>query len=234
MSYDLGPSDLPLNIAPPEGVSRPLWRSLYYNFRDRLAPEKLPPLTLTSRPVNLGMLVGDYLGLPWYRSVFSNVGDYVLPDTQPPLQLESRPVDVGELLGDEIARPWWTSLIRNLADRIAPEKLPALQLESKSFNPFQPSDALLLTNWSNVIDGPKIFLPDARPSMSAASPGLVLPTLPRPEPMQAEFVNDLERDLRRDLRNSRLRQRFLMVVFAAEAIFLVAGRYILNSHFLHR
>jgi hypothetical protein len=236
MSYsDLGSSDLPLNLAPPEGVSRSLWKSLYLNLRDTVAPEKLPPLALTSRPVNLGMLLGDYLGLPWYRSVFTNLGDVVLPDTQPPLQLESRPVDVGELLGDEIARPWWTSLVRNLADWIAPEKLPALQLESKSFNPVVPSDALLLTNWSNVIDGPKIFLPDAaRPTLTTASPALVLPTLPRPEPMQVEFVNDLERDLRRDLRNSRLRQRFLMLVFAAEVVFLVAGRYILNGHFLHR
>ena len=232
--HDLGPSDLPLDISPPEGVSRSLWKSLYLGVRDRISPEHLPPLALTSRPVNLGMLLGDYLGLPWYRSVFTNIGDYVLPDTQPPLQLESRPVDVGELLGDEIARPWWTSLVRNLADRIAPEKLPALQLESKSFNPFVPSDALLLTNWSNVIDGPKIFLPDpARPA--AGSPAaLVLPTLPRPEPLQVEFVNDLERDLRRDLRNSKLRQRFLMAVFAAEVIFLVAGRYILSGQFLHR
>lgn len=231
--HDLEPSDLPLDISPPEGVSRPLWKSLLYNIRDRVAPEKLPPLSLSSRPVNLGMLLGDYLGLPWYRSVFTNIGDVMLPDTQPPLQLESRPVDVGELLGDELSHPWWTSLVRNLADRIAPEKLPALQLESKSFNPFVPSDALLLTNWSNVIDGPKIFLPDpVRPA--AASPGLVLPALPRPEPLQVEFVNDLERDLRRDLRNSKLRQRFLMFVFAAEVIFLVAGRYILNGQFLHR
>jgi hypothetical protein len=231
--HDLAPSDLPLDISAPEEISRPLWRSLYMNVRDKISPERLPPLALSSRPVNLGMLLGDYLGLPWYRSVFTNIGDFILPDTQPPLQLESRPVDVGELLGDEIARPWWTSLVRNLADRVAPEKLPALQLESKSFNPFVPSDALLLTNWSNVIDGPKIFLPDpARPSL-AASPGLVLPTLPRPEPLQVEFVNDLERDLRRDLRNSKLRQRFLMFVFAAEVIFLVAGRYILNGQFLH-
>jgi len=184
--------------------------------------------------VNLGMLLGDYLGLPWYRSVFSNLGDVVLPDTQPPLQLESQPVDVGELLGDEIARPWWTSLVRNLADWIAPEKLPDLQLESKSFNPFVPSPALLLTNWSNVIDGPKIFLPDAVRPASSPSPALVLPVLPRPEPMQVEFVNDLERELRRDLRNSTLRQRFLMFVFAAEVVFLVAGRYILSSQFLHR
>jgi len=234
MSYhDLEPSDLPLDISAPEEISRPLWKSLYMSLRDRVAPDRLPPLALTSRPVHLGMLLGDYLGLPWYRSVFTNIGDYVLPDTQPPLQLESRPVDVGELLGDEIARPWWTSLVRNLADRIAPEKLPALQLESKAYNPFVPSDALLLTNWSNVIDGPKIFLPDpARPSQAA--PALVLPVLPRPEPMQVEFVNDLERDLRRDLRNSRLRQRFLMAVFAAEVVFLFAGRYILSGHFLHR
>jgi len=172
------------------------------------------------------MLLGDYLDLPWYRTVFTNVGDVVSPEILPPLQLESRPVDVGELLGDQISHLWWTSLLRSVADRVAPEKLPPLELSSEPTNPIIPSEALLLTNWSNVIDGPKIFLPDKKPS-SATSPGLVLPvSAPRPDPVQVEFVHDLELDLRRDLRRSRLRQRFLMFVFAAEIVFLIVGRFI--------
>src|SRR5438445_143 len=104
-----------LDLAPPEDLSRPLWKSLIRNFRDRFLPDQLPPLYLTSRPVNLGMLLGDFLDLPWYRTVFTNLGDVISPETQPPLQLESRPVDVGELVGDMIAHPWWSSLLRSLA-----------------------------------------------------------------------------------------------------------------------
>src|SRR3974390_1362070 len=180
----LGPYDGPLNFAPPEGVSRPLWKSLYLNLRDRISPEKLSPLTVTSRPVELGMLLGDYLSLPWYRSVFTNVGDVISPETLPPLELESTPVDTGELLGDELARGWWTSLVRNLADRMAPEKLPPLHLTSKPVSPVVPSSAVLLTNWSNVIDGPKIFLTDPARAARPATQGLTLPTpAPRPEPL---------------------------------------------------
>jgi hypothetical protein len=231
---NIGPSDLPLNLAPPEGISLPLWRSLARGFGDLISPEKLPPLVVTSRPVDLGMLLGDYLRLPWYRTVFTNLGEVVLPDTQPPLELESRPVDVGELLGDELRRPWWKSMVRNLADLVAPEKLPALELSSKPVNPFSPSSQLILTNWSNVIDGPKVFLPDTPRAASASTPGLVLAPAPRTEPIPVEFVNDLERDLRRDLHWSKMRQRFLIAVFAAEIVFLVAGRYILDSRLFHR
>ena len=223
------PSDPQLDLSPPPELTRSLWRSLAGNFKDRFFPENLPPLQISSRPVNLGMLLGDYLDLSWYRTVFTNVGDVVSPETLPPLQLESRPVDVGELLGDQISHLWWTSLLRNVADRVAPEKLPPLELSSEPTNPIIPSEALLLTNWSNVIDGPKIFLPDKKPSTTSPA-GVVLPTppVPRPDPGQVEFVHDLELDLRRDLRRSRLRQRFLMFVFAAEIVFLVVGR------FLHR
>jgi len=67
-----------LDLAPPEDLSRPLWKSLIRNFRDRFLPDQLPPLYLTSRPVNLGMLLGDFLDLPWYRTVFTNLGDVIL------------------------------------------------------------------------------------------------------------------------------------------------------------
>ncbi|HXY50879.1 MAG TPA: hypothetical protein VEI01_15595 [Terriglobales bacterium] len=220
--------DLEVDFSPPEGVTLPLWRSLARNLRDRIAPEKLPPLKLTSRPVSLGLLLGDYLDLPWYRTVFTNLGDVISPETRPPLQLESRPVDVGELIGDQISRPWWTSLLRNLADRVAPERLPPLELTSAPANPVVPSQALLLTCWSNVIATPKVFLPDsATPVLTPASPGLVLPAMPAPapDPAQMEFVHILESDLRRDLHHSRLRERLLIAVFAIEVILLVGGHF---------
>ena len=85
-----------LDLLPPESLTRPLWRSLVGGMRDSLAPEKLPPLQLTSRPVDVGMALGDRLRMPWFRTVFTNIGDVLSPETLPPLELESRPVDVGE------------------------------------------------------------------------------------------------------------------------------------------
>ena len=48
-----------LDLLLPSSVTGPLWKSLLRNLRDRFFPEKLPPLKLTSRPVNTGMLIGD-------------------------------------------------------------------------------------------------------------------------------------------------------------------------------
>lgn len=221
-------TDQELDLSPPESIVRPLWKSIILNFRDRFLPDHMPPLYLTSRPVNLGMLLGDFLGLPWYRTVFTNLGDVISPEIQAPLQLESRPVDVGELIGDQMARPWWSSLLRSLADAVAPEKLPPIELTSEPANPVIPSDALFLASWSHVISGPKIFLPDkAKPVLSPASPGLVMqtPSLPPLDPAAVAFVHDLEVDLRRDLKRSRRREKFLAFVFAAEIIVLIAGYF---------
>lgn len=217
-----------LDLAPPKELNRPLWKSLIFSFRDRFLPEQLPPLYLTSRPVNLGMLLGDYLSLPWYRTVFTNLGDVITPETLPPLQLESRPVDVGELIADSMARPWWRSLLRNLADAVAPEKLPALEINWEPANAIIPSQALLLTCWSNVISGPKIFLPDPAKAASAPAGGGFTRTQPLPSLPDAAtvaFVYDLERDMLKDLRRSRRRERFLIAVFAAEVIVLLVGAF---------
>ena len=217
-------TDQELDLSPPEDLTRPLWRSLVGNFRDRFLPENLPPLYITSRPVNLGMLLGDFLDLPWYRTVFTNLGDVISPETQAPLQLESRPVDVGELIADQMSHPWWSSLLRSLADAIAPEKFPPLELTSEPANAIIPSDALLLTSWSNVISTPKVFLPDkAKPVLTAASPGLVIqePAAPQLDPAAIAFVHDLEVDLRRDLRRSRRMERVLVFIFVTEIIVLI-------------
>lgn len=43
-----------------ENLNPPLWESLFTNVRELLFPKKLPPLQLTSRPVKVAEMWGDY------------------------------------------------------------------------------------------------------------------------------------------------------------------------------
>ena len=205
-------------------------RSLLANLRDTFAPEKLPPLQLTSRPLDVGMLLGDRLAVPWYRTVFTNLGDVVSPETLPPLELESQPVDVGELIADQLSHLWLTSLLRNLADAVAPERWPALPLTSKPDESIMLSTMMLLPRWSSLIEGPKVFLPDAPKLRSSAGlpdrpVALPAPALPKPDTAQVEFLHLLEKDLRRDLRRSRLRVRLWMSLAAVLVVFMLASLF---------
>ena len=53
-----------------ERLTRPWWQSLFSNLRDVMFPPKLPPLHLTSTPVEGENALDDDLALPWYRSLF--------------------------------------------------------------------------------------------------------------------------------------------------------------------
>jgi hypothetical protein len=215
-----------LDLLPPADLDLPLWKSLMGNLRDTVAPQRLPPLRLTSRPIDIGVLPADRLNLPWYRSIFSNVGDVLAPENLPLLELESRPVDVGELIGDQMSRMWWTSLLRNLADTVAPEREPALQLTSAAFeDPTFVSGSMLLPRWSSVIEGPKIFLPDKpRTPYSVPMP----PPKMKLDPVEVEFVQVLRDEmgeLKSDLRRSRLRARLWIGFVTAEFAFLISSMF---------
>src|ERR1700719_4134829 len=165
----------PLDLLPPASLTQPLWRSLVGNLRDTFAPAKLPPLQLTSRPVYVGLALGDRLRLPWFRSVFTNLGDVLSPEILPPLELESRPVDVGELITDQLSHFWWGSLLRTLADRVAPETQPALHLTAKPILDIIPKSWILLPLWSEVVDTPKVFYADKPKSPDAMRPANLQP-----------------------------------------------------------
>ncbi len=217
-----------LNLLPPPVLTVPVWRSLLTNLRDRFFPERLPPLRLTARPVDVGMLVGDILDMPWYRTVFTSIGDVISPETLPPLQLESQPVEV-ELVGDVPA--WWRSLLRNLADVVAPERQPALHLTSPPWNPQMASNVLMAPRWSAVIDAPKVFLPDPPsappvPAMRVAAPLRTefVDLLPPEAPAGHEFERQLVAQMRRSLRRAHLREAIWLGVAAAEVTALVILR----------
>lgn len=227
-----------LNFLLPDSVTRPLWKSLTINLRDRFFPERLPPLYITSRPADIGMLVGDIVSLPWYRTVFTNLGDVINPETLPPLQLQSRPEDVGELISDMMGHLWWTSLLRNLADRVAPERLPPLQLTSPPVDSSLRSGTMQLFRWSSLITLPKVSLPALpratseapRPSaggtvspapwpvVTGAQPARPVSIMFQPAPTPAHGTK-----LQGALSRSRLREAFLISVAAAEALYLAAS-----------
>lgn len=213
------PQEIELLLA--DSWTTPLWKRLLGELKDTLAPEKLPPLHLTSRPVDVGMIQSDRLSLPWFRTVFTNLGDVISPESLPPLELESQPLDVGELISDQMGHPWWSSLLRSLADAAAPERLPALQLTSKPMNPGLATDSMLLPRWSSVIDTPKVFLPDKPKPDYAPAPARMAPPLPKPDPAEVEFVHTLEADLKRDLRRSVFRQRLWISFAVLEIGFLI-------------
>jgi len=211
-----------LDFSPPEELNRSLWRSLLINFADRFAPERLPPLQLTSKPVDVGLLPGELLELPWFRTVFTNLADVISPETLPPLELESRPVDVGELLGDELSHGWWNSLLQNVRDRIAPDRLPPLQLTSQPVPAFGAESSLQILDWSTLLAGPKVFRadpPQARPAgvnFMEATPV----ALPEADPVDPVLL--IARTLLiRDIGRTRFRRKIWISLAAAEAIFLL-------------
>ncbi len=214
-----------LDFSPPEELTVSLWRSLLLHVIDRVAPERLPPLNLTSKPVEVGILMGELLELPWYRTVFSNLGDVISPEILPPLQLESRPVDVGELLGDDLNHGWWNSLLGNIRDRIAPQKLPPLQLTSHPVAAFGADASLQILDWSSLISSPKVFLPDAPQFPSSVA------SFQQAEPQAATVVPErpdllaTRLQLTRDLGRTRFRRRIWIGLAAAEAIFFLVALF---------
>ena len=213
-------ADLPLDLLPPMGLTQPLWRSLVGNLRDTFAPEKLPPLHLTSRPVDTGLALGERLRMPWFRTVFTNIGDVISPETLPPLELESRPVDVGELITDQLSHFWWGSLLRNLADRVAPEAQPKLNLTAKPILDIIPKSWILLPMWSEVVDTPKVFYPDKPKTAESVRPVNLQPVVVPVE--KRDPIPELTAaDLLRDIRRSRIRQRIWVGLAAAQVVYMV-------------
>jgi hypothetical protein len=213
---------LPLDLLPPASLSQPLWRSLVGNLRDTFAPAKLPPLNLTSRPVNTGLLLSDRVQLLWFRTVFTNIGDVISPEILAPLELESRPVEVGELITDQLSHFWWASLLRNLADRVAPEALPSINLTAKPIDDIIPKSWILLPLWSEVIDGPKVFYPD-KPKPVEAPRSAPLATVPVVETVQPLRADPTGADLLRDIRRSKIRQRIWVTLAVAQVAYLIAA-----------
>ncbi len=77
----------------------PWYKSIVSSIREAINPPKLPPLVITSRPVEGALTDADKLELPWYQSLIGNIKDLVNPPKLPPLEVTSKPVEVGTIWG---------------------------------------------------------------------------------------------------------------------------------------
>ncbi len=78
-------------------LEEPWYRSLVRSVRELIHPPELPPLIVTSRPIESGEL--DKLEQPWFKSFIANIKDLVNPPKLPPLEVTSKPVEVDTIWG---------------------------------------------------------------------------------------------------------------------------------------
>ena len=81
-------------------LEEPWYKSIVRGIRESLNPPKLPPLEVTSKPLESADL-GDLSKIeqPWYTSLFTNIRDFIRPPKLPPLEVTSRPIEVGSIWG---------------------------------------------------------------------------------------------------------------------------------------
>ena len=81
-------------------LEEPWFKSVIRSIREALNPPKLPPLELTSRPLESADL-GDMSRLeqPWFKSLITNIRELIHPPKLPPLEVTSKPVEVGSIWG---------------------------------------------------------------------------------------------------------------------------------------
>jgi protein TonB len=81
-------------------LEEPWFRSVVRGIRELVNPPKLPPLEITSRPIEDADF-GDLKRVeqPWFRSFITNIRDTINPPKLPPLEVTSKPVEVGTIWG---------------------------------------------------------------------------------------------------------------------------------------
>jgi len=81
------------------GVEQPWYKTIITSISEAINPPKLPPLVITSKPVEAALDDANKLETPWYRSLIENVHDLFSPPKLPPLEVTSKPVEVGTIWG---------------------------------------------------------------------------------------------------------------------------------------
>src|SRR6516164_9767078 len=88
-------SRVELNLLPPAGLDESIWRSLAENIRGWLHPEELPPLQLTSKPIeDNSILPRTDAERSLFSSLRENIKSTFFPEKLPPLQVSSKPIKV--------------------------------------------------------------------------------------------------------------------------------------------
>jgi TonB family protein len=88
------------NLLVRTNIELPWYKSIFKNIGELLNPPKLPPLELTSRPLDDAELGGiAKIEQPWFKSLIGNIKDFINPPKLPPLEVTSKAVEVPEIWG---------------------------------------------------------------------------------------------------------------------------------------
>ncbi len=81
-------------------IEEPWYKSIVRGIRETFNPPKLPPLMLTSKPLE-GEALGDIgtIEQPWFKSLYTNVRELIHPPKLAPLEVTSKPIEVGSIWG---------------------------------------------------------------------------------------------------------------------------------------
>jgi protein TonB len=77
-------------------LEEPWFKSVFRSIREFVSPPKLPPLEITSRPVEVDSEITQ-IEAPWYKSLYVSVHELISPPNLPPLQVTSKPVAVRDI-----------------------------------------------------------------------------------------------------------------------------------------
>jgi TonB family protein len=97
---EVGKPDALDRLLAPSDLEEPWFKSIVRGIRETLNPPKLPPLEITSKPIE-GLALGGMNSVeePWYKSLVGNIKDLISPPKLPPLEVTSKPVEVGTIWG---------------------------------------------------------------------------------------------------------------------------------------
>jgi TonB family protein len=80
-------------------LEEPWYKSIVRGIRETISPPKLPPLVLTSKPLDEDLGDLQKIEQPWFKSLISNIRELLHPQKLPPLDVTSKPIEVGSIWG---------------------------------------------------------------------------------------------------------------------------------------
>ena len=99
-----------LQFLVPASIELPWYKGIIQGVKELINPPKLPPLDITSKPMDMNstseedvhlrhFIVPASIELPWYKSIVQGVKEMINPPKLPPLEVTSKPVDLPSLRG---------------------------------------------------------------------------------------------------------------------------------------
>ncbi len=138
-------------------LEEPWYKSVVRSIREAIHPPKLPPLVLTSKPIESSHF-GDLnqIEQPWYKSLISNLKDIVHPPKLAPLEVTSKPIEVGTIWGAYQGGGTKSGAVSILI-HVGVIALLLLVFQSK------------VVQKTRQILGPIVYLPDFKPKLPQAA-----------------------------------------------------------------